>query len=764
MERKSGAEHVRVKGKKSLKRIAWADELGEALVRVVGGIDGEKRLVPGDKRCFRCLAKDHLVVACRDPVRCRKCLGTGHQAHLCRSDTHHRRGSLRGLDLRALKGNDSMFRPYHRSGRAPGRAPVPKVFVSYTEEYLRRTELRQNAVLADVIQPANLGHDPISTIKTAMARHFGGYTDDFAVARYKARDFVIFLPEWVSANDLIRREVLTLNDFWIRCYPWGRFVKADANTRAMTDLHAYRCQIILDSVLDVPQNLSVLLGDERFAVMVHIESWELIEAGGGEVTLQCHLKTAWSKMGWRMRGGGSGGTHAEPRGLPRIGEPRGPPRLGDPVGGADKRKSGGYGRAKVPCLISEGEAEGRSKPSIGMGGSNRWAMPAWAGDHGAVPKAREVAGANQALGGARASGGAYRALVSAGDSPRRKAAHGGRAVRASGGGMVVYGQGAGSETGNGGFGTEDLEAQRPKRGEENETFDICMRKEACGMGYGKSSFSMPMTEVVYWEMHYSGTKIVGPEALIAQGHSSVSHPRSQLLKTSTIWKHLISWVDINGSGSEKLVISGGWVVIGKRAWYFTPIPSPGLRILVFGAKECGWAHFPYSFGLRDFQVASSGVGPEPCDQHTKGLAITGFAGAEMESYSGYQQIPESIEVELECQRDRTAGWKKNIKRRDKLFRFEKAWLNHQGFIDKVPEWWKERASEKSAVLTFTAKLRHCRQRIKEWCRQEFYSIRGMKEELMTQILEIDKAEEQDALSEERGLVRGAKSKIMRNFE
>uniref|UniRef100_A0A6V7QXD9 DUF4283 domain-containing protein n=1 Tax=Ananas comosus var. bracteatus TaxID=296719 RepID=A0A6V7QXD9_ANACO len=61
---------------------------------------------------------------------------------------------------------------------------------------------------------------------------------------------------------------------------FGRFVKADAVSRANLDLRAFRCQIVLDSLLDVPQNLSVVLGDEVFAVMVHLEHWERIEEGG----------------------------------------------------------------------------------------------------------------------------------------------------------------------------------------------------------------------------------------------------------------------------------------------------------------------------------------------------------------------------------------------------------------------------------------------------------------------------------------------------
>lgn len=61
---------------------------------------------------------------------------------------------------------------------------------------------------------------------------------------------------------------------------FGRFVKADATTRATTDLLAFRCQIVLDSVFYVPQNLSIMLGEVLYSVMVHLESWERIEDGG----------------------------------------------------------------------------------------------------------------------------------------------------------------------------------------------------------------------------------------------------------------------------------------------------------------------------------------------------------------------------------------------------------------------------------------------------------------------------------------------------
>ncbi|KAL5676918.1 hypothetical protein ACJX0J_013049, partial [Zea mays] len=49
--------------------------------------------------CYRCLSLEHLVRACRDPVRCRNCRGYGHRSHDCKMPisqtlspaSHHRK-------------------------------------------------------------------------------------------------------------------------------------------------------------------------------------------------------------------------------------------------------------------------------------------------------------------------------------------------------------------------------------------------------------------------------------------------------------------------------------------------------------------------------------------------------------------------------------------------------------------------------------------------------------------------------------------------
>nr|CAD1837335.1 unnamed protein product [Ananas comosus var. bracteatus] len=311
-----------LKKKRIIKQVAWADEVGRPLVEVKRCHDDSKETVlasskspvsdlRGEANVVQQLGKE------RDSPTGSKLADFGRDKGACNYSP-----PLLLLIRRCSCGERSLnpqSSPICRERSLVPRDLSPKVYEPYTEEYLRRKEIRRNAVLADVIKPANLGPNPQLSIARALARRFGGYNQDFAVARYRDRDFAIFLPDWVSAETLVRREILTLDDIWIRCFPWGlyrntrphrlplrawirlinlpfecwtvtrvaamvggfgRFVKADETTKAMTDLRAFRCQITLDSLGDIPHYLSVVLGEELFAVTVHLESWERALEGG----------------------------------------------------------------------------------------------------------------------------------------------------------------------------------------------------------------------------------------------------------------------------------------------------------------------------------------------------------------------------------------------------------------------------------------------------------------------------------------------------
>lgn len=98
-----------------------------------------------------------------------------------------------------------------------------KVFVPLTEEFHARQQQCENAILANVMRPANLGHFPQDTVATDLANYFGGFSNNFLAASHSERDFIIFLPAWVQAPDLVWRGVVNLPHCKLRCYPWNQY-------------------------------------------------------------------------------------------------------------------------------------------------------------------------------------------------------------------------------------------------------------------------------------------------------------------------------------------------------------------------------------------------------------------------------------------------------------------------------------------------------------------------------------------------------------
>nr|CAD1837083.1 unnamed protein product [Ananas comosus var. bracteatus] len=185
-------------------------------------------------------------------------------------------------------------------------------FVPQTDDFFTRQNRCRNAILVDVLPPKNLGHFPQETLANKLASCFGGFPSDFHVAKYSERDFVIFLPEWVPAAQLVRREILSLDNLRLQCFPWnpyfglrrasltynawirlvslpyecwssrtvaalvggfGRFIRADDFSIRMVDLTGYRCLISVNFLSDIPENLEITVGDYSLSVLIQLERW-----------------------------------------------------------------------------------------------------------------------------------------------------------------------------------------------------------------------------------------------------------------------------------------------------------------------------------------------------------------------------------------------------------------------------------------------------------------------------------------------------------
>nr|CAD1824878.1 unnamed protein product [Ananas comosus var. bracteatus] len=248
-------------------------------------------------RCYRCLGRDHWASHCRDPLRCARCFKVGHKARHC-------------MDRLPLH--------VYRAMRA--RPGYLSTFVPLSDDFFDRQNHRRNAILVDVIPPAALGHSPQETIATGFANRFGGYQTDFHVARHSERDYVVFLPEWVQREHLLRKDSLSLGSLRLRCFAWdlyrgarrldstynvwirlvslsdecwssrtiaalvggfGRFIKPDDFSRRMVDLSGYRCLIAVNHLYDIPENLEITFGDATISVLIQLERRGRTDADDG---------------------------------------------------------------------------------------------------------------------------------------------------------------------------------------------------------------------------------------------------------------------------------------------------------------------------------------------------------------------------------------------------------------------------------------------------------------------------------------------------
>ncbi len=82
----------------------------------------------------------------------------------------------------------------------------------------------------------------------------------------------------------------------------------------------------------------------------------------------------------------------------------------------------------------------------------------------------------------------------------------------------------------------------------------------------------------------------------------------------------------------------------------------------------------------------------------------------------------------------------------RMFRFEDAWLLCDDFCGRMAGWWAEVQGSQSSILAFTAKLRHSRRRIKEWCSASFHDITKARRDIAAEIQALDLLEETGNLS------------------
>ncbi len=233
------------------------------------------------------------------------------------------------------------------------------------------------------------------------------------------RDYVILLPEWVRPETIVINKLLRLEHCRLRCLEWdpnrhashsrltykawikleqlpfecwsekcvtamvigfGRFIRADVNSINLVDLTGFKCLIAVDDLTDIPEHLSISMGDFVVSASVRIES--TAPFGGDDRGIPFVEGDV-----------GEGGDQTDPRGR-RWPDVLGPPRRAG--------KTGAPGRAFARATQVHGflrRSETGGVPCRGAG-RRRAGAPVWrgvlpVGFFRIAPHARGTIGARQ---------------------------------------------------------------------------------------------------------------------------------------------------------------------------------------------------------------------------------------------------------------------------------------------------------------------------------------------------------------------------------
>ena len=89
-----------------------------------------------------------------------------------------------------------------------------------------------------------------------------------------------------------------------------------------------------------------------------------------------------------------------------------------------------------------------------------------------------------------------------------------------------------------------------------------------------------------------------------------------------------------------------------------------------------------------------------------------------------------------------------VRRGRSAFKFENMWLEAEGFVDRVKQWWDGYSFKGSPSFILAQKLKALKANLKKWNREEFGDLAFRKKNKLTELLGLDVREELVGLSNE----------------
>lgn len=82
------------------------------------------------------------------------------------------------------------------------------------------------------------------------------------------------------------------------------------------------------------------------------------------------------------------------------------------------------------------------------------------------------------------------------------------------------------------------------------------------------------------------------------------------------------------------------------------------------------------------------------------------------------------------------------------FKFENWWLQTEGFLDRVKEWWSSIVCEGRPDFILAFKLKALKDKLREWSKTSQGNLASQKQSVLNQIAELEEVQDQRALHED----------------
>lgn len=178
-----------------------------------------------ERRCFKCLAKDHQKYQCREPFRCFQCGGYGHKAGSCRTitkekpsikpNTNPARKRTPDISYSAILKHNKNQTDLHKTNNEtmePFWEERPEEMEVYcaTRDYLRpQNEFLESTGMIVMMRGAQIP-DMEREIARYFARTFGWLWQDYEVSSAAEAHFMVICPGENIRNALVRANPHTL--------------------------------------------------------------------------------------------------------------------------------------------------------------------------------------------------------------------------------------------------------------------------------------------------------------------------------------------------------------------------------------------------------------------------------------------------------------------------------------------------------------------------------------------------------------------------